>query len=322
MTWLLILGGLALLAAGGEAVVRGAVGAARRLGVSELLIGLTLVGFGTSTPELLTSVNAALRGADGVAVGNVVGSNISNVLLIFAISALIRPAPVDKRALARDGLVMVAAVAALSAYALWQGALGQVAGWVMLAALAAYMAYAFFSERQGAVPAAAEFHEAEAKAHEPAPPKLLLSLGLALVGMAALILGADWLVRGAIDLARMAGMSETVIGLTIVAVGTSLPELVATLAAAMRGRAEVAFGNIVGSNIYNVLGILGVTAAIRPIAIPPDLTLVDWAVFVLSALVLTFFAWTKGKVSRVEGGIMLAGYIAYVVYLIARVGAA
>jgi cation:H+ antiporter len=161
-------------------------------------------------------------------------------------------------------------------------------------------------------------HRAESHAYDPAPPGLLLSLLFAVGGIAILIYGADLLVQGAVTLARLAGLSETVIGLTIVAVGTSLPELVATLAAAARGRSEVAFGNIVGSNIYNVLGVLGITALIRPISFPFDLSVVDWVVFVGSAVLLIFHAWTGSLISRREGAFMLTGYLLYLAYLLAR----
>lgn len=317
--WLQIGAGLILLGLGGEGVVRGAVGVARRLGVSELLIGLTLVGFGTSTPELLTSISAALRGSDGVAVGNVVGSNISNILLIAALAAIARPIAVSRAAVFRDGSTMIAASVALAAYAFFFSSIERWTGAIMLGLLAAYIWSTWRLERGSQIPSA-ELHRAESHAYDPAPPSLWASLLFALGGIAVLILGADLLVQGAVTLARSAGLSETVIGLTIVAVGTSLPELVATLAAAAKGRSEVAFGNVVGSNIYNVLGVLSVTAVIQPVSIPIDLHPVDWAVFVASAALLVFHAWTGARVSRGEGGVLLALYLLYIVYLVGRTG--
>ncbi len=315
--WLQIGGGLLLLALGGEAVVRGAVGVARRLGVSELLIGLTLVGFGTSTPELLTSISAALRGSDGVAVGNVVGSNIANILLIAALAAIAKPIAVTRAAVFRDGMTMIAASLALVAYVAWFPVLDRWAGAAMLVLLILYVLATWLIEA-GTHKPSAELHRAESHAYDPAPPGMLLSLAFAVGGIALLIFGADFLVKGAMTLARSAGLSETIIGLTIVAVGTSLPELVATLAAAAKGRSEVAFGNVVGSNIYNVLGVLGLTALVRPLAMPADLSIADWAVFVGSALLLVFHAWTGANISRREGGLLLAAYLLYVAYLIAR----
>lgn len=317
--WIQIGAGLVLLALGGEGVVRGAVGAARRLGVSELLIGLTLVGFGTSTPELLTSVSAALRGSDGVAVGNVVGSNVSNILLIAALAAIAKPIGVPRSAVFRDGSTMIAASVALAAYVVFFPIIERWAGVMLLLLLVAYIWSTWRLER-GDHRASAELHKAESHAYDPAPPGLMLSLAFAVGGIALLIFGADLLVQGAVTLARAAGLSETIIGLTIVAVGTSLPELVATLAAAAKGRSDVAFGNVVGSNIYNVLGVLGVTALVRPLAVPVDLSLIDWGVFVGSAALLVLHAWTGAKISRREGGLLLACYLLYVTYLVGRTG--
>lgn len=305
----LILGGLALLAVGGEAIVRGAVGVARRLGVSELLIGLTLVGFGTSTPELLTSLNAALAGSPGIAVGNVVGSNISNVLLVLALVVLIRPLAISPKAIWRDGLSMIAVTAAFVALALSQHVLLRVDGMVAVASLGLYILLVWLIERRDG--AAALLHEAEAQQYDPGKAPLIMSLAMAGAGLALLILGADLLVDGAIGLARLAGISETVIGLTIVAVGTSLPELVATLVAAVRGRADVAFGNIVGSNLYNLLGILGLTAIVTEIPIPPDLIMRDHVALFGSSVLLIYYAWTGDRITRTEGLIMLVLYGVY-----------
>jgi cation:H+ antiporter len=309
-----IIGGLILLAVGGEAVVRGAVGVARRLGVSELLIGLTLVSFGTSAPELLTSVQAALAGSPGISIGNVVGSSISNILLIFAIVALFRPVPVDPNAIRRDGLVMIAASLLLTVIGVTVGVLSRWVGVILVAGLVGYTIVAWIMERHGG--AAAQLHESEGHSHDPVPSPLWLSIGIALLGFGLLVLGANFLVTGAIALAQQAGLSETVIGLTIVALGTSLPELVASLAAAVKGRTDVAFGNIVGSNIYNVLGILGVTAIITPISFPSDIVARDWIALCGSAIILVFHAWTGARVSRWEGGTLLALYGVYAALLL------
>lgn len=317
--WLQIGAGLALLAVGGEAVVRGAVGVARRLGVSELLIGLTLVGFGTSTPELLTSVSAALRGSDGVAVGNVVGSNIGNILLIAALAAIARPIAVQPAALFRDGSTMIAASVALAVYALFFPIAERWTGALMVLLLVAYVWSTWRLERQNSTPSA-ELHKAESHAYDPAPPSLWLSLLFATGGIALLMFGADLLVQGAVTMARAVGISETVIGLTIVAIGTSLPELVASLAAAAKGRSDVAFGNVVGSNIYNILGVLGITALIRPVAFPLDLTIIDWGVFVGSAVLLVAHAWSGQRLSRLEAMFMLVAYTLYIAYLVGRSG--
>lgn len=311
-----IVAGLALLAIGGEGVVRGAVGVARRLGLSELLIGLTLVGFGTSTPELMTSIDAALAGSPGIALGNVVGSNIGNILLILAAVVLIRPLSVNPAAVRRDGLIVIAASVALAALAVMFGELNRWVGAAFVLALAFYIVAAWRLERRGGP--AAELHEAESHTHDPAPNALLLSLLFAFAGLGLLVWGADLLVEGAISTARVAGISESVIGLTIVAIGTSLPELVATLAAALKGRSDVAFGNIIGSNLYNILGILGVTALIQPLTIPADIGVVDWAVLIGSAGLLLVFAATGRRLTRLEGAMLLAVYCGYVAYLLSR----
>jgi cation:H+ antiporter len=312
-TALQIIGGLLLLAAGGEAVVRGAVGVARKLGVSELMIGLTLVGFGTSTPELLTSVNAALAGSPGIAVGNVVGSNISNILLIFAIVMLVKPVTVSPASIRRDGYVMLAVSAILIAIATLAGELSRIVGVAFVAGLVGYIVFTWMMERRHTTEAntSAELHVAESVVRQPGQPSLPVSLLFALGGLALLIFGADLLVKGAITLAALAGLSQTVIGLTIVAVGTSLPELVASLAAALKGRSDVAVGNIVGSNIYNILGILGLTAAIQPIAIPDDMIWRDWLTMAASALILVFVAQAFGRFGRLLGLGFLGAYALY-----------
>jgi cation:H+ antiporter len=311
-----ILGGIALLALGGEGVIRGAVGVARRLGMSELLIGLTLVGFGTSTPELLTSVQAALAGAPGIAVGNVVGSNICNSLLIVGVVAVIRPMLASMAIIRRDGLVVIASSVLLVAIALATGSLTRLVGGVLLALLVVYSVVVWRLEgRDGA---AARTHEDEAHLHDPTPRALWIALLFAIAGLALLVVGADLMVRGAVTLARTAGLSETVIGLTIVAVGTSLPELVASLAATLKGRADVAFGNVLGSSLFNVLGILGVTALAHPIRMPSDLTIADWSVFVGSAVLLLLFARFGGRVGRAKGAMLLLAYGGYLGYLLLR----
>jgi cation:H+ antiporter len=318
-TALQLIGGLVLLAVGGEFVVRGAVAIARKLGVSELLIGLTLIGFGTSTPELLTSLNAAFAGSPGIALGNVVGSNVSNILLVFALIAIVRPVAVDPRAISRDGFFMISATLAFIAIAVFAGEFNRVSGGVLVALLVSYMVFAFLQERRGG--AAAELHEAEAQQVEEGKTSMLMAVVMAVGGIAALIFGADLLVAGAITLAQMAGLSETVIGLTIVAVGTSLPELVASLAAALKGRSEVAFGNIVGSNIYNILGIIGITALVRPLEVPADLVARDWVAMYGAAVLLVMHAATGAKVQRWEGGALLAHYVFYVLVVMGVVGA-
>lgn len=315
MIFLELAAGLVLLVVGGDGLVRGAVAVARRLGVSPLLIGLTLVGFGTSTPELVASVQAALAGSPGIAIGNVVGSNTANILLILGIAALIFPLRTSRRTLMRDGAaVLLAALACLGV--VLSGSAGRLAGLVLIALLAAYLVYTYRREKL-THDASARMHEAEAASIEPMPRRLWLALALTLAGLALTVLGAHLLVDSGIDLARAAGVSETLVGLTIVAIGTSLPELVTSVMAAVRRQSDVAFGNVIGSNIYNIFGILGVTAVVRPIAVPREIASLDIWVMLAATLLLLVFAVSDWRLSRREGGILLAGYLAYTGYLVA-----
>jgi cation:H+ antiporter len=309
MTWIQLAFGLVLLLGGGEALVKGSVAVATRMGVSPLLIGLTLVGFGTSTPELVASLEAALGGVPGIAIGNVVGSNIANILLILGVSAVIYPMATTKEAFRRDGAVLVVSALCFLA-AVLVGTIGRGVGALFLVFLAAYTLYTYFSERRTGGPSA-QVHADEAA--EVAPKRMSIGLGLLLAvgGIAAIVYGASLLIDSAIVIARAAGLSEAVIGLTLVAVGTSLPEMVTSIMAAVRRHTDVAFGNIVGSNIFNVLGIAGVTALVEPILVPPEIARLDIWVMLATSLLLVLFAATGWRVNRWEGAVFLAAYAAY-----------
>jgi cation:H+ antiporter len=320
-----LLGGLILLALGGEFLVRGAVNVAERMGVSPLLIGLTLVGFGTSTPELVTSVQAALVNSPGIAVGNIVGSNIANILLILGLSAIVFPITVGSNALKRDGtLVLVAAVSLAAVGLLWQ--LDRIVGLVFITALVCYIVYAWGQERVGVDGHTAAFEKAEAyeQTHAPVvtatekPPasgSILIPLAMALGGLVLVVFGGKFFVDGAISLARGFGISETVIGLTIVAIGTSMPEFITSVIAAIRKQSDVALGNILGSNIYNIFGIGGLTALIAPTPIPREIATFDNLVMVAVSAALLVLARTGWKIGRMEGAALLAGYVGYVVLI-------
>lgn len=311
--WLSILAGLAMLAVGGDLLVRGASSAARRLGVSPLLIGLTLVGFGTSTPELVTSLQAAFAGSPGIAIGSVVGSNISNSLLILGLVALIAPLAVNRTAFRRDAIALILATGALT-WAILQGRLTREMGYAAIGALAAYIFVVWLMERKKPD---AEAERIEDQAAEPSKgaPNLWIALPLVAAGIAITIYGANLLVGGAIELARGLGVSDTLVGLTIVAVGTSLPELVTSGMAAARKQGEVALGNVIGSNLYNILGILGATAAIKPVDVPPEIARLDIWVLAVATLLMVLFARRLGKITRAEGFLLVAGYVAYVGWL-------
>jgi cation:H+ antiporter len=306
MIALLILGGFVGLLLGGELLVRGASGIAVRLGLSRLVVGVVIVGFGTSTPELVTCIRAALGGAPGIAVGNIVGSNIANILLILGAAALMRPMMVDRRVVLRDGgLVVVTAL--LFAAAAFTGMIGREAGMAFVAVLVAYIVFILRADRSRAATAD------ETPAESGAP--IGLSSVYLVLGLVLVVGGAEALVTGAVDLARILDVPDEVIGLTMVAVGTSLPELATSIVAAVRKHSEIALGNVLGSNIYNTVGIGGITALVAPIPVSEQMRAFDVPVMVAVSIVLVVVVATGGRVTRFEGLALLtlyAGYIAFV----------
>ena len=305
-----LVAGFVLLVLGGEALVRGAVATATRLGLSPLFIGIVLVGFGTSSPELVTSLQAAFAGSPGIAVGNVVGSNIANILLILGVGALLLPIICEPKAFYRDGTV-VGVSAVLLAAVVMVGHLDRWTGLGFVAALFGYIVFTYVKESRSPDEGAA-LHEAEAALQLTVKPMALpLALAFAIGGIALTIFGAKLLVDGAIELAATAGISEAVIGLTVVAVGTSLPELVTAIIAALKKQGDVAFGNILGSNIYNTFGILGITAAVHPLDVPFEIIEFDIWVMLAATVMLLFFAVSGWKVSRREGAVLLGAYVLY-----------
>ncbi|WP_252105982.1 MULTISPECIES: calcium/sodium antiporter [unclassified Halomonas] len=304
-----LLGGIALLTLGGEALVRSAVAGAERLGVSALFTGLVIVGFGTSAPELVVSINAALDQKPDIAIGNVVGSNIGNILLILGLCALIYPLTTRREALKRDGLVMLAATALFIVLGA-SGELGRADAGLLLAGLLGYLTWAYLSERRAVEAPEPANVLVEAPARRPTTT-LWIVVGL-LGGLALLIGGSQLLLYGAVGIAQAMGLSEAVIGLTIVAVGTSLPELAVSLVAALRRHADVAVGNILGSNIFNLLGILGVSAFLQPLVLVERMALFDQWVMLASAIVLLGFLYTGLRLSRGEGALLLTGYAAFI----------
>jgi cation:H+ antiporter len=306
-----IIAGLGLLATGAEALVRGSTSIALRLGVTPLVIGLTVVAFGTGSPELFISVEAALAGNSGIALGNVIGSNISNIALILGIAALIRPMQVRSRLILREMPLMIA-VTLLLCGLLYDGALSRIEGIILLAGAAAYTLFAYISARKDRDPAVAE--EFDEGIREIARPRWLDWLFVG-AGFAGLLIGAKLLLGGATTVAEGLGVSQVVIGLTIVAIGTSLPELATSAVAAYRGEADVAFGNVIGSNILNILCILGAAAVIRPFAVE-GLRAADLVVFMLSAVLLLPLMWRGAILNRWEGALLLAGYVFYLYSLV------
>ena len=307
---LFLLLGIALLTVGGEALIRGSLAAAKRLGVSPLLSGLVIVGFGTSAPELVVSVNAAIDGQPDIAIGNVVGSNIGNILLILGICALITPLAVQPLALRRDAVTVVAA-SLLFLLLVGGSALGRPDAAIFLIALVAYLAWAYWSERYHAAPSG-EVHKAEAEELSAVPRTILWIVVAVVVGLLLLITGSRVLLVGAVGIAEHFGVSEAVIGLTLVAVGTSLPELSISVIAAIRRHADVAVGNILGSNIFNLLGILGLSALLQPLPVSARILQFDQWVMLGTSILLLLFLYTGRRLSRVEGGVLLLCYGIYV----------
>jgi cation:H+ antiporter len=298
--------GLALLTLGADFLVRGAISFARRLGMPPLLIGLTVVGFGTSMPELLVSLQAALAGSPAIAVGNVVGSNIANILLILGVSAAISPIAARIPNLKRDMAMMLVAALIMFGLGYW-GIVSFLPGLAMFALLAAYLAWVTRSDRCGMTT-----EESELGVQLKAWKEALFILG----GLAGLILGANLLIDAATAIAREFGISEAVIGLTIVAVGTSLPELATSVVAAFRRHAEIALGNVVGSNIFNILGILGLTAIVVPVPVETSMATFDIPFMVVTSLALIALILVAGRISRIAGLAMVAVYTCYVAWLL------
>jgi cation:H+ antiporter len=298
LTYVLFAVGLLGLFFGGEYLVRGASAIARHFRLSPMVIGLTIVGFGTSAPELLVSLQAALANQPGIAIGNVVGSNIANILLILGISALIAPLMIPVRKLWRDLGFMLAATAVLW-FMLADGDITRLEGAILLAGLVVFLVTAFLTGKE----------EPEEVTLGDIPQWKAWAMTAA--GLVVLVIGARLLVDSATEIARGFGISEAVIGLTIVAVGTSLPELATSVVAAIRKQTEIAVGNIVGSNIFNIFGILGITALITPIPSEARFAAVDMPWAAATAVGLTVLAFVLGGLPRIAGAILLAAYGGY-----------
>ncbi|GIG39295.1 calcium/sodium antiporter [Cellulomonas phragmiteti] len=319
LTVALLVLGLVLLVVGGELLVRGGSGLGRAVGLSPLVIGLTVVAFATSAPELAVSVDAAVSGAPGIAVGNVVGSNISNILLVLGLAALVLPIAVRSQLVRVDVPVMVV-FSVLALVAAWDGAVSRPEGVVLLAALVAYVVMSLRIARRPGEQAPVDDAAAAPATDDDAPPRPrpLRDVGLVLAGVALLVLGARLLVGSATTIAQAVGLSDLVIGLTVVAIGTSLPEVATSVIAAVRGEREMAIGNVLGSNIFNIGAVLGLTALIAPDGVPVADAAIrfDLPVMVVVALVVLPVVFTGAQISRWEAVAFLAYYVAYIAYLL------
>ncbi len=310
-----VIAGLALLIWGADRFVHGAAATARNLGVPPLLIGLTIVAFATSAPEILVSIVAASRGEPGLAIGNAVGSNICNIGLVLGCVALVRPIELRSATLRRE-MPALLAVSLLTVSLFLDSALSRVDGFVLLASLVFAM---IFLARLGLRSAENDPIKREFEAEIPFGVSMKMALIWLLLGLATLLIGAELLVDGAIEMALYFGVSELVIGITLVALGTSLPELAVSLVSALKGEYGLAMGNIVGSNIFNMLAVIGIAAAIEPTTLAPSV--LSLHIFVMVAFTLVLFAMTfdyenKAELSRLEGLALFAAFVAYDTYVV------
>ncbi len=309
--------GLVALVAGAELLVRGASKLALSFGISPLVVGLTVVAFGTSAPEMAVSVQAALSGQVDIALGNVVGSNIFNVLFILGLSALIIPLLVARQLIRQEVPIMIGASLLLFALA-WDGGLSRYDAALMFGLLLAYTVFLIWQSRRESKALAAEGTAETASGKSSWDNYWGVQVLLIAAGLALLVLGADWLVTAAITFAKQLGVSELVIGLTIVAAGTSMPEVATSIVAALRGERDIAVGNVVGSNTFNILGVLGLSGMVSPegLSVAQSLLSFDIPVMIAVALACLPVFFTGNLIARWEGGVFLAYYAAYTTYLL------
>ena len=319
MAWstiVLFLVGLGLLVLGADWLVRGAARLAAAAGISSLVIGLTVVAFGTSSPELAVSMKASWQGQADMAVGNVVGSNIFNVLFILGASALITPLLVAQDLVRRDVPIMIVMSVAVLLMAL-DGGIGRLDGALLLSGLIAYTVWIVRASRRESAAVEAEY-EAEFGAEQAKKSPVWLNLGYVIAGLALLVVGSGWLVDGAVEFAHWMGISDVVVGLTIVAAGTSLPEVATSILAAVRGEKDIAVGNVVGSNMFNLMGVLGVSGLVSPNGLPVSPAMAGFDLPVMIAVAIACLpVFARGRmIPRWEGVVFLLYYVAYTTYLV------
>ncbi len=319
MEYISVVGGLILLVIAGDKLVEGSVAIAEKFHISKLIIGITVVSFGTSAPELVVGIEAALSGAAEIALGNVVGSNIANVLLVLGIPALFYPFACNDREIKHSLTYMMLAtfllvgLAFFGPFHIWQG----------MALISMLVIFLYFSIQRARHNSKVMKHDIEFAQHaledikpDPSPGMpVRKAVMLTVLGLAGLVLGANILVDGAIVIARTMGVSEAVIGLTIIAIGTSLPELTTSIMAARNNHGDVAMGNIIGSNLFNILAIMGITSLVAPIAVPEQFFTLDFPILIMTSLILIPIAMGKIKISRPIGFGFCLLYIAYLMYL-------
>jgi len=310
MVYLQILAGFVLLLGGAEFLVRGAVQVAAKAGLSAMLIGMTVVAFGTSAPEFVVSLNASLDGASGLALGNIIGSNIANILLILGVTALFAPIVVDAKAVIRDAL-MVMGSSVLFAWVCLTGTISSMAGGFMFLILLGYFVMSYLRERKNHH-SSADLHAREAEEVQDLEMSMSIAWLCLICGLAAVAYGADLLVTGGSDVARGFGVSEEVIGLTLIAFGTSLPELAASVMAALRGHTDVAIGNVIGSNLFNILCVGGGVSFIVPMTVPQQLQNYDLWVMIAATILLLVYLTLGKRLGRPDGLAFVAVYGLYI----------
>jgi len=310
MSYFLLLIGLVVLIIGGEFLVRGAVGVAQKFRLSSLVIGMTVVSFGTSAPELIVSIKAALSGSSEIAMGNVIGSNIANIALVLGITVLIFPLPVDRNSKIIDWPMMFFASILFYLFAL-SGEISRIEGLILFVLLIAFVIFLIWNSRRKSN----KLIEQE-EFVIPTPRQFLKALSFLAIGLVGLYFGAEWLLMGAVDIARESGMEERVIGITIVAFGTSVPELVTSGVAAYRKETDISIGNLIGSNIFNIMAVIGITVMIKPIEVSPNTLNIDliW-MLVIAAALLPMLILGK-KITRFKGLLLIATYVAYILILL------
>jgi len=313
MALFFLLAGLLLLVVGAEALVRGSTRLAAAIGISPLVVGLTVVAFGTSSPELIVSLQASLAGQADIGLGNLVGSNIFNTLFILGVSALVAPLIVTDRLVRRDVPLMIG-VSLVTAAAAANGRIDRVEGLLLVVGLVVYTGALIVRRSEDmAVPESDKPSLAQGANHS------IVNGALALGGLGLLVWGSRWLLDGAVDVAQSLGASDLLIGLTIVAAGTSLPEVATSVIASVRGERDIAVGNVVGSNLLNMLGVLGISSVLSPVGIPVSVAArtFDLPIMVVAALACLPIFLSRAEISRAEGGIFLFGYLGYTGLLVA-----
>lgn len=317
MEVLLLIAGLVVLVIGGEVLVRGAVGLSAAMKISPLVIGMTVVSFGTSAPELLVSLQSALDGNPGIAIGNVVGSNIANLALVLGITVIIFPIVAEKQTKRIDYPMMMLASILFATFAL-NNMIDRWEGIVFVTILVGFTVFLIRSSRKSEQSKLAEVLEEDEIDAGEVKDSLSKSVVFLLIGLVCLYFGSEWFVGGASDLAKKFGLTDSVIGVTVVAFGTSAPELVASIMAAIKKQSDISVGNLIGSNIFNVFAVLGVTSVVKPIEVDQEVMNFDMIWMLAIALSMVLILYLGNKIGRWKGVLLLSAYFAYIIWIILR----